>query len=609
MKTFQELINERGDDFINRLFTMPVTVYEKLDASQFSFEKDSEGMICFYKQDQNTPISKIDITLSQYYNGAIKHIQNLPADKVDLIPANWRFCCEYFIDRNPVYISYDQMPKNGLVLINIIDNSTKNKKVLDNKILLSEWSEFLDVEEPPIIFQGVLTEDQKTKIIEFIRTPVAQLKDKFQTNSFIRHLLSILSPSKTNSFLRETDRGLIEGVVFHFGEDEEHYTAKIIDPIFYSRKVDNKDNKSSAPSDVYWLTLIDAIEYLQGVNLQNLQPVGNDSEERYLDIICKIFNAFILRYGNKYKGVDFELPKFMQKEAFRVGMEYIPNKETSKYILEDESWQNVFKVLLAAFRKRKKGTNQLFTEYVLNRFNLIVDEISSLCQTPELPEEDDTDVGLLTFDQMKRYGKITDIDESEEKPIAIAEDTSKVNKQIKLFKEEAHNYNRETISVSALIDTFEFFTNEHLEVLQEINTNSKSKVVLVNIRTNHNLTMEEVQHRVLNTIEREYRTLIEDVVNVRSSDISEILSVLLSKGYEPNSIIIQKQYSDYFNKQIESSDLHGVKLEVKTLLKDPDYSKLYKYVLSNSWADFRRYVPTPVLNYFEAYKIKDSNNA
>ena len=608
MKTFQELINERGDDFINRLFTMPVTVYEKLDASQFSFERDDEGVMYFYKQDQNTPISKIDITLSQYYNGAIKHIQNLPMDKINLIPANWRFCCEYFIDRNPVYISYDQMPKNGLVLINIINNSVKNKKVLDDKNLLSEWADFLDIEMPPIIFQGILSEDQKAKIIEFIRTPVVQLKDKFQTNSFIRHLLSILDPTKTNSFLRETDRGLIEGVIFRFGDDENSFTAKIIDPIFYSRKVDNKDNKVSAPSDVYWLTLIDTVEYLQGVNLETLLPEGEDSEERYLDIICKIFNAFIMRYGGKYKGVDFELPKFMQKEAFKVGIEYIPNKETSKYISEDESWQNVFKVLLAAFRKRKKGTNQVFTEYVMKRFNQLVDEIATLCQTPEIPEEDDNDdVGLMTFDQMKRYGKMTDIDESSETPVKIVEDTSKAKKQIKLFKEEAHTYSRETNKVSVLIDTFEFFTNEHLEMLQDINTNTNSKVVLVNIRTAHNLTMEEVQHRMLNTIEREYATLVEDVVNVRSSDITEILALLLSKGYEPENLIIQKRYYDYFSKQIDSSDLHGVKLQIQTLKKDPDYNKLYKFVLSNSWADFRKYVPTPVLNYFEAFKIKDQN--
>ena len=315
-----------------------------------------------------------------------------------------------------------------------------------------------------------------------------------------------------------------------------------------------------------------------------------------------------MRYGGKYKGVDFELPKFMQKEAFKVGIEYIPNKETSKYISEDESWQNVFKVLLAAFRKRKKGTNQVFTEYVMKRFNQLVDEIATLCQTPEIPEEDDNDdVGLMTFDQMKRYGKMTDIDESSETPVKIVEDTSKAKKQIKLFKEEAHTYSRETNKVSVLIDTFEFFTNEHLEMLQDINTNTNSKVVLVNIRTAHNLTMEEVQHRMLNTIEREYATLVEDVVNVRSSDITEILALLLSKGYEPENLIIQKRYYDYFSKQIDSSDLHGVKLQIQTLKKDPDYNKLYKFVLSNSWADFRKYVPTPVLNYFEAFKIKDQN--
>ncbi len=609
MITFQQLINEKGDDFINRLFTMPVTIYEKLDASQFSFERDDDGVVNFYKQDQTTPISKIDVTLSQYYNSAIKHVQNISLDKIKLMPPNWRFCCEYFIDNAPVYISYDKMPKNGLVLINIIDNSSKTKKVLDNKNLLSEWSDFLDIEPPPIIFQGFLSEDQKTQILEFIKTPSFQLKDKFETNSFIRHLLSILDPSRKNSFLRETDRGLIEGIVFRFGDEETSYTAKIIDPVFYSRKIENKSSKSSAPSDVYWLTLIDAVEYLQGVNLEHLMPEGDSPEERYLDLLCKIFNGFIMKYGSKYEGVDFELPKFMQKEAFNVGMEYIPNKLTSEYIAKNDGWQNVFKVLLAAFRKRKKGVNQLFTEYVLNRFNIIVDDISSLCKSNEIPQEDDddVDVGLLTFDEMKRYGKITDVAESQETPEKIVKNDSKLHKQVKLFSEEGHEYNRETISVAALIDTFEFFTNEHLQVLQEISENTKMKVVLVNIRTNFNITLEEVQNRVLNTVEREYRNLIENVVNVRSSDISEILSILLTKGYEPNTLILQKGYVDYFKKQMESSDLHGVKMDIKVMPKEPDYNKLYKLVLSNSWADFRKHVPNPVLNYFEAFKISQNS--
>jgi len=110
--------------------------------------------------------------------------------------------------------------------------------------------------------------------------------------------------------------------------------------------------------------------------------------------------------------------------------------------------------------------------------------------------------------------------------------------------------------------------------------------------------------RMLDNIEREYRTLIENVVNVRSSDISEILSVLLYKGYEPNKMIVQKRDKTFFDKMIQSSDLHGVEFELKTLNKDPDYAKLFKYVMQNSWADFRKHVPNPILNYFEAFKMK-----
>lgn len=603
MVTFQELINNRGDEFINRLFNLPVTVYEQLDASQFSFECDVDGNFSFYKQDQNTPISKIDITLSQYYNNAIKHFQNLPIEKIKLIPANWRFCCEYFIDKNPVYISYDRMPKSGLVLINIIDNSGNGKKVLDDKVLLEEWADFLDIENPPLIFQGLLAEDQKNKIMEFVRTPNNKLKDKFETNSFIRHLLAILSPEKSTSFLRDTDRGLIEGVVFRFGNENESFTAKIIDPIFYSRKIENNTKRSSLPSDIYWLTLLDIVEYLQGVNLSNYNIEGENSEERYLSLMCNIFNDFIQKYGNKYKDVDFELPKFMQKESFKVGLEYIPNKQTAKIIMSEESWQNVFKVILAAFRKKKKGTNQFFTEYVLTCFNSLVSQISELCSSL-VNEADDNELGILTFDEMKRYGKIFDVTESEDSvEIKKKESSKKLLKQFQVLSDDGQKYDRSNKKICAIVDSFEVFTNEHLKKIEEIQSEYNHKVVLVNIRTNYNLTQEEVQVRMLNSIEREYNTLIEDVVNVRNGDLSEILSVLLAKGYEPENIIVQNKDKDYFDKQKESSDLHGTKFVIKTLDKDPDYKKLYNYIMNDLWSDFRKHVPIVVLNYFEAFKI------
>lgn len=606
MITLQELINDKGDEFINRLFTMPVTVYEKLDASQFSFECDENGNFSFYKQGQNNPISKIDITLSQYYNNAIKHIQNLPTEKIKLIPANWRFCCEYFIDKNPVYISYDEMPKNGLVLINIIDNSIKSKKVLDDKILLSEWSEFLDIEQPPLIFQGYLDENQKSKIMDFVRTPHNKLKEKFETNSFIRHLLSILNPEKITSFLRNSDRGMIEGVIFKFGNDDETYTAKIIDPIFYSRKVESKSKKSSDPSDVYWITLLDVVEYLQSVKFQNYEIDGDSPEERYLDIICKIFNGFIQKYGSKYKEVDFELPNFMRKNAFKVGLEYIPNKETNKLISSEESWENVFKIILAAFRKKKKGSNQFFTDYVMSCFNKIVQDISELCSTQE-PETDDTEIGLLTFDEMKRYGKIQDVTESEEAiDSKIKEASEKLFMQFSAFKEDKKSSSIQNKPICLLIDTFEFFTNYHLETIEKIKKELDHKVVLVNIRTSFNLTNEDVQKRMLQSIEKEYKDLIDDVINVNTSDVGEILSILDLKDYAIHNIYVQSKHLTYFKKQLQTSDWYVTENDIKELVKDPNYEKLYNFVLSDSWSEFRKHVPMVVLNYFEAFKIKET---
>ena len=605
MITFQELINDKGDEFISRLFTMPVTVYEKLDASQFSFECDENGNFSFYKQGQNNPISKIDITLSQYYNNAIKHIQNLSPEKIRLIPHGWRFCCEYFIDKNPVYISYDEMPKNGLVLINIIDNSGKSKKVLDDKILLNEWSDFLDIECPPFIFQGYLSESQKTKIMDFVRTPNNKLKERFETNSFIRHLLSILNPEKSTSFLRNTDRGLIEGVIFKFGNDEETYTAKIIDPVFYSRKIESKESKTSNPSDVYWITLLDVVEYLQGVKTQNFEIEGESPEERYLDIICKIFNGFIQKYGSKYIEVDFELPNFMRKNAFKVGLEYIPNKETNKLISQEESWENVFKIILAAFRKKKKGSNQFFTDYVMSCFNKIVQELSEICSTEE-PELDDTEVGILTFDEMKRYGKIQDVTESEETiDNRIRELSDKLLKQFNAFKVSKKSSSIESKPICVLIDTFEFFTNTHLETIETIKKQFDHKVILINIRTSYNLTNEEVQKRMLQSIEKEYKDHIEDVIHVQTSDILEILSLLDVKEYAIHNIYVQNAHTTYFQKQLESADWYVTQNDIKSLTKDPDYNKLYAMVLNDSWSEFRKFVPMVVLNYFEAFKIKE----
>jgi hypothetical protein len=74
------------------------------------------------------------------------------------MPENWRFCFEYFFSNHTNEIKYDRMPKNGLVLTNILvkNNSYKTVKGINDPFIIEKWSNILGVESSPVIFKGFL---------------------------------------------------------------------------------------------------------------------------------------------------------------------------------------------------------------------------------------------------------------------------------------------------------------------------------------------------------------------------------------------------------------------------------------------------------------------
>ena len=121
IKHLSEIYKKQGTDFLNELFGRDLTVSEKLNGMSFSFEKNLyDGSLSFYKRDQVNPISKIDRVLMKYYESPISHIQSLDNLVLSEIPNGWRFGMEFFISPSPVLVSYQRIPKNGLVLTHII---------------------------------------------------------------------------------------------------------------------------------------------------------------------------------------------------------------------------------------------------------------------------------------------------------------------------------------------------------------------------------------------------------------------------------------------------------------------------------------------------------
>jgi len=233
IKYLSDIYEKKGKAFIENLFNKTVIVTENLDGSAFSFEKDFTGdNISFYKKDQENPITRVDRILMKYYEKPITYIEALPDSVKAEIPKGWRFGMVYFPSSKPVRIEYDRVPKNNLILTHIVvrDEFGDVVKTIQDKEELNEWSEKFEIEGCPVIFQGKLNRDQKISIMEFLSTPLMDLKSKFKTESFTKYLISILNKDLESTTLGKDLSSPVESLVFRFEDEdgkEESVLAKI----------------------------------------------------------------------------------------------------------------------------------------------------------------------------------------------------------------------------------------------------------------------------------------------------------------------------------------------------------------------------------------------
>jgi hypothetical protein len=291
-----DLYNKKGKEFVDQLFNTYVTVNEKMDGSAFTFERDKEtGKFKFYRRDQRNPITLVDRTLMKYYEKPIQYIESLPPHILEQIPRGWRFGLEYFANTKPVEITYDRIPKNHLLLsyVHEYGDDGKIKKTIQDKGELDNWADLLGVDRAPIIFQGYLTDDQKDKITDFLRTPFEGLVQKFKTQSFVRYIISTLNPKLTKTALNDDLDKDVEGIVFRFGEpskENEPVLAKMVDPVFTQMAKDKSiKQREDKPSDFLGIALMDVMNFILERGLDDFRVDGDSEDERFKNKINFIY--------------------------------------------------------------------------------------------------------------------------------------------------------------------------------------------------------------------------------------------------------------------------------------------------------------------------------
>ncbi len=619
-----DIIHNYSREFVDKLFSNKVTVNEKLDASAFGVEKNLiSGQLDFYKRNTEVPISKVDRTLMRYYEGPIAYLSSLDEKTLAKIPANWRFGMEYFISEQPHHITYDTMPKNSLVLsyIHIKDRTGKLIRTVQEKKELDRWADILGVERSPIIFQGVLNDGQKARILDYVDTPKSERVGKFKTTSFVKYMISILNPSLRKTALNNDLDKSIEGIVFRFGDDENVVMTKMLDPMFeIAAKEKSIEKSDDEPSDIYYLTVVDMLNFLSSTKISagKYKPRGRSYEDRYINFVCAVFNDFVAESDGRYEGVDFAEPSYLKKPEFDVNYELIPDPKTLELVQGSETNKRLFKIMLASFRKKRRKENTVMTKGVIVQFNAMVEKINDHLahglKESEVPtfgeflmqrgrnimQDEPEDVVMVDLDADNDVidslaktigdpeGFVAEVDEPESK-----EDDEEKPKKIVPTK------------VNIIVGRFQPFHKGHLNMVRELKDANKLPTVMVVVNTGKNnsgkspFSYNTIKSMIEACASVGKEKLIIDVIHVDSGFIMDVAAAL-SPNYVPVLWGVGKDRSEDYKKQLHLNFKQGDPIKLGDQLEIMETSRINQgedvrdAIREDDYAKFKELVPKPV---------------
>lgn len=360
--SLREVFRKEGMIFVNRLFDDFVIISEKLNATRFCVQRLEDGSLEFFKRDGK--ISKIDRALSRLYEQPIQYFESLPKDVISKLLVGYRYGFRFFHDTNQAMISYDTLPMNGLVLTDI--KRSRDDKSIDDMSILIKISDLLRVEKPPIIWYGELDGSQKTRLLEYLRTPEEQLKSRFKTESFTKYIISILNPKLKTSVLKDDLNKPIDSIVFKFLVDggKEVVYAKAVDPMI--TQVNRVAEAEREPQDLYGIILSDIVEFIK-LNGLIKYPVSKTSiDEKYLELMCSIYNDYMGKMKYRYEGIEINPLNFAKAPQFELNTGLIMDLTTRSILGESTINRHIFKILMSAFHKPKKKPTGTVTQMLID---------------------------------------------------------------------------------------------------------------------------------------------------------------------------------------------------------------------------------------------------
>lgn len=379
LQKIREYFNETNRENFIEMLKHRVLVTEKVAAPTFLFRRNINGFE-FYKSATAERLNMIDRTIISLYEMAINHLQSLSKDTKAQFPVDWMFGFEYLPETKASDIVYEITPTNNLILTHIhqLSEGGKVRKTINDPLILNKWAKIMDVQSPPVIFDGYLSQEQRENLLELLAMGDREFADSFDyltetadKESFTKAIFKIFNPSITATALNSNLDSEIDGLVINFIDGKTMKSFKLED--FLRAGAEKRDMRAS--SHTYQIAVTDFLEYVTMYDLDDVTIEEEHADYRYLEIMSVLFNGYIDKNSSKYIGVNFESAEFSTAQSFRLNSKYIKNEKTLKYV-DNEILSELLKMILSSFRKKRTKATDLIDEDTLARMNDFIDKIN-----------------------------------------------------------------------------------------------------------------------------------------------------------------------------------------------------------------------------------------
>ena len=555
LPTISELYKKDTELFLAHLLRGDVTISEILPGEFFAVQFVNSEPKYFNKRGE---LSYAERSVNNYYEQAIAIFDNIPIDVRYNIPFYLKFCFKYSPSSDNTSITSE----NILRLTHIKDTRTE---ATISDIAISEWVNFFKVGNPPILFSGTLTDEQKTSILDFVYSNPEELSTKFKSVSFTRHILSVLNS--------DYDAENIDGIVFNFNSNGGKYTAKLIDPLFYDTIMQNPVPKQEFDNgDMARLLIIKMMTFIETYRIEDLKKVVVPNltfDQNYVRLMNTVYVDFIKANYCDLLKTNLTAPSHVKHE---VNVALIDNEDAVKAIMLSTTFKEVYRIMVSAFKKKKRDTALLFNENLLKQFNNVVVKIFNII----------SEASILNESCLSNF---------ENEFESIAEAINWQNSEI--FKTQVKKH-RDRESVNLIIDNFQPISNLHINIAELLKRRNKLNTVLI-IYNKHTTIPVQVIKEMVDKIIATKTTDIIDYVIVNDNSIKTILSEITGK-YNPIILAASESLIEDYELKLDYAKKHNILYNISKKFqpfKVPELSnpKFIEYFKSNNLNAYKANMP------------------